>query len=223
MVRRPLSRFLPLNVGAHNVFRDIGSHQTTLMDVRTNSFCASGMHLPNGSFANFGGNDAVTFQGKPGSQRNPDGTGAWDSVYQDFDGRRAIRVVNPCKSSDDLTSPQCGWFDDPTVLAMKRARWYSGVEPTGDGTVVILGGFVTGGYINRWYPDTDPVTERGSAENTYEFYPARDGDPQPVKFLADTSGLNAYSHMFMMPSGKMLVQANLSTSKSPAHAPSCQL
>ncbi|KDR84451.1 hypothetical protein GALMADRAFT_237321 [Galerina marginata CBS 339.88] len=190
---------------------DIQSHQTIVMDIKTNSFCASGMHLPNGSFASFGGNDGVTVNGAAGSQKNPDGTGAWDSVYQDFDGRKAIRVVNPCRSTDNLASAQCGWFDDPIVLSMKRARWYSAVEATGDGTIVILGGFTRGGYINRWFPVTDPITQSGQAENTYEFYPARDGDPPVVQFLVKASGLNAYAHTFLMPSGKMLVQANYST------------
>lgn len=181
------------------------------------------MHLPNGSYASFGGNDAVTIEGATGSQKNPDGTGAWDSIYQDFDGRRSIRILNPCKSTDDLTSPQCAWFDDPTVLAMQRARWYSAVEPTGDGTIVIIGGFVTGGYINRWFPDVDPVTENGSAENTYEYYPGQEGAPQIVQFLVETSGLNAYAHTYLMPSGKMLVQANISTSTVLVHCLSLSL
>lgn len=197
-------------------YRDISTQQATMMEVKSNSFCASGMHLPNGSFANFGGNDAV---GRAGlvtttTQKNPDGTGAWDSEYDDFDGRLAIRIVNPCTSTDNLSpDTQCGWYDEPTVLAMKKRRWYSAAEPTGDGTIVILGGFVTGGFINRWVPNTDPTTERGSAENTYEFFPPRDVDPPIVNFLVNTSGLNAYAHTYMMPSGKMLVQANLSTSK----------
>ena len=38
---------------------DIASQQTTLLDVSTNVFCASGMHMPNGSFAVFGGNAPV--------------------------------------------------------------------------------------------------------------------------------------------------------------------
>ncbi|KAF9477863.1 copper radical oxidase [Pholiota conissans] len=193
---------------------DIATNQATLMDIQTNSFCASGMHLPNGSFATFGGNDAVGTAGLVGAttQKNPDGTGAWDSFYQDFDGRLAIRVVNPCSASDNLAAgADCGWYDNPTVLAMKRHRWYSAVEATGDGTIVILGGFVTGGYVNRWVPDVDPVHENGGAENTYEFYPARDGDAQIVNFLVQNSGLNAYAHTFLMSSGLMLVQANLST------------
>jgi hypothetical protein len=34
---------------------DMATHETTVMDVATNVFCASGMHLPNGSFVTFGG------------------------------------------------------------------------------------------------------------------------------------------------------------------------
>ncbi|KIM38769.1 copper radical oxidase [Hebeloma cylindrosporum] len=190
---------------------DPATRSAVVMDIKTNSFCASGMHLPNGSFITFGGNDGVGPTGAAGSQKNPDGTGAWDSVYQDFDGRRAIRILNPCNPGDDLTSAQCGWYDEPTLLSMKARRWYSAAEPTGDGSIVILGGFVNGGFINRWWPNTDPVTSNGQAENTYEYFPARSGDPQLVQFLVKTSGLNAYAHTFLMPSGKILVQANVST------------
>jgi hypothetical protein len=190
---------------------DPATKKAVVMDIKTNSFCASGMHLPNGSFVTFGGNSGVGVDGVTGSQTNPDGSGAWDSTYQDFDGRRSIRIVNPCNPGDDLNSAQCAWFDEPTLLSMKAQRWYSAAEPTGDGTVVILGGFVNGGFINRWWPNEDPVTSRGQAQNTYEYYPPKDGDPQLVQFLVKTSGLNAYAHTFLMPSGKMLVQANVST------------
>jgi hypothetical protein len=184
------------------------------MDIKTNSFCASGMHLPNGSFIALGGNSGVGPTAAQGSQLNPDGQGAWDSQYQDFDGRKAIRILNPCNPGDDLTSAQCGWYDEPTLLSMKANRWYSAAEATGDGSVVILGGFVQGGFINRNWPDVDPITEGGQAQNTYEYYPPRTGNPPTVNFLVKTSGLNAYAHMFLMPSGKILVQANVSTSES---------
>lgn len=184
------------------------------MDIKTNSFCASGMHLPNGTFASFGGNDAVGVGGSAGSQKNSDGrTGLWDAVYQDFDGRKAIRLLKPCTAQDNLAADApCGWYDEPQQLSMKKNRWYSGTEALGDGTVLILGGMVTGGYVNRWLPDNDPVTENGAAENTYEYYPARGGDPPVVQFLVDNSPLNVYSHMYLMASGKVLVQAGTGTS-----------
>ncbi|KAF9556764.1 copper radical oxidase [Agrocybe pediades] len=192
---------------------DFDTHQSTVMDVRTNTFCASGMHLPNGSYVLFGGNGAVGPGGNLGSSLNPGGFSAnWDSTYQDFDGTRAIRVLNPCTDSDDWTSATCQWFDDPSILSMQKSRWYSAAEPDGDGNVVIIGGFVNGGYVNRNYPaDSSSPAANPGAEYTYEYYPPRTDPPQVFNFLLKTSGLNAYAHTFLMPSGKMLVQANLST------------
>jgi hypothetical protein len=183
------------------------------MDVKTNTFCASGMHLPNGSYVSFGGNGAVGRGGNIGSQVNPSGNGAWDSVYQDFDGSKSIRILNPCSSSDNFADTGCQWFDDPSLLSMQKQRWYSTAEALSDGSIVLIGGFVNGGYINRNTPNTDPATEGGAAEPTYEFFPANGRAPQVMQFMITTSGLNAYAHAFLMPSGKMLVQANFSTSK----------
>jgi hypothetical protein len=190
----------------------MASHQSTVMDVRTNVFCASGMHLPNGSYVTFGGNGAVGPLGKLGSSLNPGGFSAnWDATIQDFDGTRGMRILNPCRNSDDMTSPQCQWFDDPTVLSMQHSRWYSAAEATADGNVVIIGGFVNGGYVNRNWPNVDPVTEGLAADSTYEYYPPRPATPQQFDFLVHTSGLNAYVHTFLMPSGKMFVQGNTSS------------
>lgn len=182
------------------------------MDVTTNVFCASGMHLPNGSYATFGGNGAIGPGGNIGSEKNSAGSGAWDSVYQDFDGSKAIRVLSPCTDGSDFNSAECGWFDNPAALSMQKQRWYSAAEPLGDGTVVLIGGFVNGGYVNRNTPNTDPEFEGGAAESTYEFYPSNGQTPQTMQFMVKTSGLNAYAHTFLMPSGKMFVQANVSTS-----------
>ncbi|TFK34621.1 glyoxal oxidase N-terminus-domain-containing protein [Crucibulum laeve] len=202
-------------VGGHPAWGsvwDMNTHQAQVMDVRSNVFCSSGMHLPNGSFIALGGNGAVGRGGNIGSQAVDGGYyGIWDSEYDDFDGARAIRVLNPCHSSDNMQSSQCTWFDDDTKLAMQRRRWYSAAEPTGTGEVVIIGGFVNGGYINRNYPNIDPATQGGAADSTYEFFPARSDPLQTFQFLVQTSGLNAYAHTFLMASGKMFVQANIST------------
>ncbi|EAU86749.1 copper radical oxidase variant A [Coprinopsis cinerea okayama7 len=189
---------------------DINTRLAEVMDVPSNVFCSSGMHLPNGSFATFGGNGAVGRGGQIGSVKNPGGfTASWDAEYQNSDGSRAIRILDPCTSADDFNSRQCRWFDDATVLAMKVPRWYSTAEPLADGTIVMIGGFTTGGYINRNYPNTEP--NGGGSQNSYEFFPARDGDPPNLPFLTHTSGLNTYVHAFMMPSGLMFLQANVST------------
>lgn len=185
------------------------------MDVKTNTFCSSGMHLPNGSFVTFGGNGAIGPGGNVGSQLNPGGgSAAWDATLQDFDGSRSIRILNPCTSSDNFDSSACQWFDDPDVLSMQAQRWYSAAEPLANGTVVIIGGFVNGGYVNRNYPNTDPARSGGAAVPTYEFYPSNNQPAQTMQFLITTSGLNAYAHTYLLSSGKMFVQANVSTSMS---------
>ena len=147
---------------------DIASGSASLLDVTTNVFCASGMHLPNGSFLTFGGNGAVGALGALGSQNNGF-VGSYDATIGDFDGRKAIRIINPCTGSPSSWGSDCQWFDNPALISMQKDRWYSAAEPMADGSVVIIGGFVNGGYINRNYPNTDPAYEGGAAEPTYEF------------------------------------------------------
>jgi hypothetical protein len=182
------------------------------MDIKTNSFCAVGMHLPNGSYVTLGGNGAVGRNGALGSVNDNPYFATFDETIGDYDGRKSIRILNPCSSSDDFSSPNCQWYDNPDVLSMQATRWYASTEPLADGTLVIMGGFTTGGYINRNYPNKNPATEDGAAQNTFELWPSTGKAPAQVDFLVQTSGLNSYVHMYLMPSGKMFIQANVSTS-----------
>jgi len=193
---------------------DINTQSATPMDVYSNTFCSSGMHLPNGSYVTFGGNGAIGPGGNAGSVPEPgSGRSLFDAVYRDYDGTKAIRILNPCTGAnpDLVANPQCGWWEDANVLSMQRARWYSTVEPMGDGTLVIIGGFVNGGYINRNYPNDDPTYSHGASEPTFEFFPSNGATPQVLNFVVQTSGLNSYPHVYLMPSGKMFIQANIST------------
>lgn len=95
---------------------------------------------------------------------------------------------------------------------MLKQRWYPAAEALANGTVVLIGGFTSGGYINRALPNIDPTFEGGQAEPTYEIYPPSATPPQLMAFLTKTSGLNSFALTFLMPSGKMFVQANYSTS-----------
>lgn len=123
------------------------------------------MHLPNGSFITFGGNGAIGPTGVAGSVPAPGGRSSYDATYKDYDGTKAMRILNPCKGSntDLLANPECGWYEDASVLAMKANRWYASAEALGDGTIVIIGGFSNGGYINRNYPNNDPAYSGGGA------------------------------------------------------------
>ena len=188
-------------------YREIESQTATPVDVQTNPFCAAGMHLPNGSYAVFGGNTAVG----PGGLNSDNGsTTAYDPMYQDYDGTRAIRIITPCDG--DIASAPCSWYDAPNGLQMIKHRWYPAAEALANGTVVLIGGFTAGGYVNRLLPNVDPTYENGLAEPSFETYPAGTQTPQVMNFMVKTSGLNSYALTYLMPSGKMFVQANYSTS-----------
>lgn len=191
---------------------DIASRSATVVEVNSNPFCSSGMHMPNGSFITFGGNGAIG----PGGNIGDTGGGSYDTVYGDLAGQTGIRVMNPvgCSGSDAATKPECQWYDNPNATHLEVMRWYSTAEPLGDGSVAVIGGFSNGGYINRNYPDTpDPTFQGGASQPSYEFWPSKGGTPPVMPFLVQAGGLNAYAHTFLLASGKMVLQANVSTSK----------
>lgn len=184
---------------------DIASRTAAPIEVTSNPFCASGMHMPNGSYIAFGGNSAI----------GPTGNGTFDSVYNDLAGQTAVRVMNPvgCEGIDATSNANCAWYDDPSVTHLKAMRWYSTAESLGDGNVAIFGGFTNGGYINRNYPDdSDPTYQGGASTPTYEFWPPRDQTPPVMPFLVEAGGLNSYPLTYNLASGKMVLQANVSTS-----------
>ncbi|KAH9949672.1 DUF1929-domain-containing protein [Amylocystis lapponica] len=191
---------------------NIAERSSTVMPITTNAFCSSGMHLPNGSYATFGGNGGVGPGGAIDNSTVTEAggyTGLYDKTYGDWDGTKAIRVLNVCPP-DQMDQPQCQWFDNASLLSMHGQRWYSAAEALGNGTVAIIGGYTSGGYINRNTPNIDPAYEGGAANPTYEFYPST-GPAQLMQFMVKTSGLNSYAHTFLMPSGKLFLQANTST------------
>ncbi|UZJ54791.1 hypothetical protein CBS101457_004111 [Exobasidium rhododendri] len=177
------------------------------LDMTTNPFCASGAVLGNGSWLVAGGNQGV------GNGGNATGTGTVASgPYMDSDGRLAIRLMQPEASSSSLS-----WIDNAGT--MTSARWYPGIEVMTDGSVLLIGGATGGGYINRNYPNTDPAFEGGTLANlaggganpTWEFWPPKGNAPAVNNFMVLTSGLNMYPHTYLMPSGKLFMQANYST------------
>ena len=186
------------------------------LDASTNPFCAAGATLANGSYIVVGGNKAVSYGGA--TPKNGD-TGPY-APYQTKDGRRVVRILEPQENSGDLQ-----WndnYDSPNN--MDSERWYPGIEGLADGSVVIIGGATSGGYINRNTPNVDPAYAtsnpnpvegkwaQGGANPSFEFWPPT-GKPKPAvsKFMVNTSGLNMFPHMYLMPSGKIFMQANYST------------
>ncbi|WFD06038.1 (methyl)glyoxal oxidase [Malassezia vespertilionis] len=179
----------------------------------SNPFCASGATLANGSWIVLGGNQAVGY----GGAATPNGA----IPYRDNDGRKVVRVMEPT----DGDSTKLSWIDEPnSKTQMDSRRWYPGIETLSDGSVVIIGGATSGGFVNRNYPNVDPaysttnpnptpgIWDQGGSNPSYEFWPPT-GKPGPQlsKFMVSTSGLNMYPHTYLMPSGKLFMQANYST------------
>lgn len=191
---------------------NLADNSVTAIDVQTNTFCASGLSLGNGSHIVAGGNSPITYGGV-------NVTSDWaNAAYQDYDGRRAIRIMNPVANSS--SGSDIAWIDTPGGVQMQSQRWYPGVESLADGSMVLVGGAMNGGFINRNYPNTDPAYAgggggsltnlNGGANPSYEFYPSK-GALQLSNFMVNTSGLNMYAHMFLLPSGNIFMQANYST------------
>lgn len=181
-------------------FYKLSNNSVTSTAVQTNTFCASGATLGNGSWLVAGGNQAVGYGGAAQAQEiNP---------YSDFDGTRAIRLLEPNSQT---------WIDSPSttvaqVNMLQQPRWYPGIEVLEDGSVIFIGGAVSGGYINRNTPTTDPLYQNGGANPTYEYFPSKTTGNLPIcNFMAQTNGLNMYPHTYLMPSGKIFMQANVST------------
>ncbi|KAF8123927.1 hypothetical protein EV363DRAFT_1546046 [Boletus edulis] len=124
------------------------------------SFVQAGNTLVN-AMMRFLGNDELVYilDKTEGNAAQIDRHPAWDSAW-------SIIKLPP-----NLSSPDCQWYDNPAVLSMQETRWYSAAEALGDGTIVLIGGFTSGGYVNRNMPNVDPAYEGGGATPTYEFYP----------------------------------------------------
>ncbi|KAI0031503.1 glyoxal oxidase [Vararia minispora EC-137] len=197
-------------INGHSLYASVWDLETktaTPMDVQTNPFCAAGYHLPNGSFAVFGGNNAV---GPGGANNDTGSTTAFDPVYQDYGGTKAIRIITPCDGNVDANA-SCAWYDSPNGLQMQSSRWYPAAEALGNGSVLLIGGFSSGGYINRNFPNNDPLYSGGGSNPTYEIFPSNGVPERVMNFMGKTSGLNSYALTYLMASGKVFVQANFST------------
>ncbi|KIJ49410.1 copper radical oxidase [Sphaerobolus stellatus SS14] len=168
---------------------DLETNSARPMDIVTNTFCAGGSSLGNGTWLNIGGNQAVTW----GGQQAPTQLGT-SGPYFDPDGGLSIRLLDPCDSGD------CNWVV-PADLAMTTRRWYPSVETLEDGSVIIIGGDMWGGFINS----------ADQSNPTFEYFPSR-GDPIGMPLLERTLPANLYPITFLLPSGNLFLQVNWAAS-----------
>jgi hypothetical protein len=134
----------PATVGGHPAWATeytISNNGVRAMDVKTNTFCAGGSSLGDGRWIHVGGNIGVTKGGASGGGSNSNPPYSGGPPYYDYDGGFAVRLISPCDDS------RCQWVDNPSNY-LKSRRWYPTVEPLDDGSVIIVGGDMWGGYVN---------------------------------------------------------------------------
>lgn len=185
---------------AWGVSYDVDTNEFRTMDVESNTFCAGGMVLGNGTWAVFGGNQPVTYGGVAVTDQG---------AYSDTDGGAAIRILDPCAddSCEYVQGTQTYTRTDTGAnignwLQMTSNRWYPTVEGLEDGSLIVIGGDNNGGYVNTVAQDNP----------TYEFFPRKgDGNKIHLQFLADNLPVNLYPLTYMLPSGNLFMQAGWNT------------
>lgn len=138
----------PLQVDNHTAWGELWDLETMTgraLNVLTNSFCASGSLLSNGSMVSVGGDPRV-----PLVPSNP----------VPVTGPTALRIFEPCASA---SGEGCELFEDPATLHLAAARWYPSSIRIFDGSLLIVGG----SHTNAAFYNIDP-------ENTFEFFPPKD-------------------------------------------------
>ncbi|KAJ7600062.1 glyoxal oxidase precursor [Mycena floridula] len=96
------------------------TNTATALDVLTDSFCASGALLSNGSMVSVGGQEVENLGEVP-----------------DKDGRMGIRIFEPCTSP---SGAGCTLFENPETHHLAVPRWYSAAIRIFDGSLLIAGG-----------------------------------------------------------------------------------
>lgn len=166
---------------------DLGSHAVRPLRMYSNSFCAGGTFLGNGTLINVGGNPVVESK-----------TNAAD--FGDVDGMQAIRIFEPCNLD---TASGCRIYENQKRIRLASPRWYNTVVRLDDGSALIVGGSKKGGWINN-----------ATVNNpTIEFFPAKGvhkskGMPIYLQFLVDTLGANLFPIVFLLPNGHIFMAAN---------------
>jgi len=179
----------PLVINGHpawGALYNLRTHSVKPLSMQSNSFCAGGSFLGNGTMLNVGGNPVVE-----------DFTSPTD--FGDVDGIQAVRLFHPCDSED---VGGCDIFDNPSRIHLASPRWYNTVVRISDGSAMILGGSTKGGWMNN-----------ATVNNpTIEYYPPKSildpGVPIHSLFLASTLNSNLFPAAFSISNGYVFVAAN---------------
>ncbi|KAH7099405.1 glyoxal oxidase N-terminus-domain-containing protein [Auriculariales sp. MPI-PUGE-AT-0066] len=184
----------PLTINGHVAWSSIYSltnNTVRPVDVQTNSFCASGNFLSNGTLVNIGGNLAIF----------TNGTTQYPQPIPNTNGLQGLRhfYVDQCTDS----ASQCAFYESPNRIRLTSWRWYPSSLRLQDGSVLVVGGSLTGAFMSN-----------SSLDNpTMEFYPPKalngfNGTAIPSPFLVDTLNANLFPITYLLPSGQVFIAAN---------------
>ncbi|THH09352.1 hypothetical protein EW145_g2082 [Phellinidium pouzarii] len=180
----------PLTIDGHpawGALYNLNTHSVKALNIQSNSFCAGGSFLSNGTLINVGGNPVVTSI-----------TAAAD--FGDVDGLQAIRLFHPCESE---SVSDCDIYENHARIRMASPRWYNTVVRISDGSAMIIGGSKKGGWINNATTNNPTV----------EYYPPKgihgsNGDPITLAILQDTLNSNLFPIAFSLSDGNIFLAAN---------------
>ena len=180
---------LTVNSGhpAWGALLNLETHGLTALDMKSNSFCAGGSFLGNGTLINVGGN--------PVSEAH-----TASANFGQINGLQGLRVFEPC---DEVDVSNCDIFDDPKRLRLASPRWYNTVVRIQDGSAIIIGGSKRGGWINN-ATTNNPTVEYFPPKNIH----GENGMPLHLQFLADTLNSNLFPIAFLLPDGRIFIAAN---------------
>ncbi|KAI0086255.1 glyoxal oxidase N-terminus-domain-containing protein [Irpex rosettiformis] len=171
----------PLQINNHSAWGAIWDLETSTvkpLDVLTNTFCASGALLSNGTMVSIGG-DERGFPGNPDIQP----------------GNSALRIFEPCASP---SGEGCTLFEDPATVHLAATRWYPSSVRIFDGSLMIMGG----SQVNSVFYNIQP---ENSFEF---FPSKDGGAVRPSAFLERTLPANLFPRGFALPDGRAFIVAS---------------
>ncbi|KAJ3564805.1 hypothetical protein NP233_g8050 [Leucocoprinus birnbaumii] len=175
----------PLMINGHGAWAalyDLNTDAVRPLEMKTNSFCAGGAFLSNGTLVSVGGAPVD----KPG--------------FGDINGLQAIRLFHPCEWE---YAEKCEVYENLARIHMASSRWYPTSARLDDGSIIIVGGSTRGDYINN--PGmNNPTIEFWPPKGIH----GSNGMPIPMQFLKDTLNANLFPIVFLLPDGKLFIAAN---------------
>ena len=157
------------------------------LHMKSNSFCAGGSFLGNGTLINVGGNPIVESRAAP-------------MYFGETNGTQGVRLFPPCEAED---AADCNVTEHPERVRLASPRWYNTVVRIQDGSAMIIGGSRRGGWMNNATTNNP----------TLEYYPPKNihganGTPIHLQFLVDTLNSNLFPIAFSLPDGRIFIAAN---------------